>query len=163
MIRKATPHDFAFVHGMYMHPEVNRFLLYEVMDTDEFRPVFDELLERGVKYIYENDELPVGMFKLVPNTNRSAHAVYLGGFAIHPNFAGKGYGSSMMNEIIQYAGQRGFLRIELSVYTENGNARRLYEKAGFREEGILRKLTYLKSENVFLDEVLMSWLSDKIK
>jgi len=163
MIRKATSDDFEFVYGLYMHPQVNRFLLYEMMDADEFRPVFDELLQRGVKFIYENEERPVGMFKLVPNSYRSSHVVYLGGLAVHPDFAGKGYGISMMNEIILYAEQHGFLRIELSLYTENAKARRLYEKAGFQEEGISRKLTYLKSENVFVDEVLMSWLSDKIK
>ena len=163
MIRKATSDDFEFVYGMYMHPQVNRFLLYDVMDADQFRPVFDELLQRGVKFIYENEGVPVGMFKLVPNSYRSSHVVYLGGLAVHPNFAGKGYGISMMNEIILYAEQHGFLRIELSLYVENAKARRLYEKAGFHEEGILRKLTYLKSENVFVDEVLMSWLSDKIK
>ena len=163
MIRKASSDDFEFVYGMYMHPQVNRFLLYDMMGADQFRPVFEELLQRGVKFIYENEGVPVGMFKLVPNSYRSSHVVYLGGLAVHPDFAGRGYGMSMMNEIILYAEQHGFLRIELSLYAENAKARRLYEKAGFQEEGMSRKLTYLRSENAFIDEVLMSWLSDKIK
>jgi putative acetyltransferase len=163
VIRKATEDDFEFVYGLYMHPQVNPFLLYEMMSPEEFRPAFDALLHKDVKYIYENDESPVGMFKLVPNSYRSGHVVYLGGLAIHPDFAGKGYGLSMMEEIIQYAEQCGFLRIELSVYTDNHKAHRLYEKAGFEKEGILRKLSYLKSKNVFVDEVLMSWISEKIR
>ena len=146
-----------------MHPQVNRYLLYEMMSAEDFKPVFDDLLRKDVKYIYESDGKPVGMFKLVPNFYRSGYSVYLGGLAIHPSYGGKGYGLKMMQEIIECASQQGFLRIELSVYVENQKAQHLYEKAGFEKEGILRKYTYLRSENKFLDEVSMAWLSEKIK
>ena len=163
VVRKATQHDFDFVYGLYMHPEANPFLLYEQMDKEEFKSVFDDLLQRDVKYIYESEGTPVGMFKLVPNVHRAGHVVYLGGLAVHPSFAGKGHGFTMMNEIIQYATQQGFLRIELSVAISNVKAQRLYEKTGFGREGILRRLTYLRSENKMVDEVMMSWLNEKIK
>jgi RimJ/RimL family protein N-acetyltransferase len=163
MVRKATQQDFEFIYDLYMHPQVNPFLLYEMMDADEFKPIFDELLNKDVKYIYESGGIPVGMFKLVPNVYRSGHIVYLGGLAIHSSFAGKGYGLSMMQEIIHYAEAQGFLRIELSVSITNERAKHLYEKAGFEKEGILRKYTYLKTEDSFFDEVLMSWLSERIK
>jgi len=163
VVRKATQKDFDFIHELYMHPQVNRFLLYELMNDNEFKPIFDELVHNELKYIYENEVAPVGMFKLVPNVYRAGHIVYLGGLAIHPSFGGKGHGSLMMKEIIQYAEQQGFLRIELSVSVTNLKALRLYERSGFKKEGILRKYTYLREENIFLDEVLMSWLSEKIK
>ena len=51
-----------------------------------------------------------------------------------------------------------FLRIELSVASINEKAIRLYEKAGFEKEGILKKFTYLESEKKFLDEVMMAYL-----
>ena len=162
MIRKATQQDFDFVYRLYMHPHVNRFLLYEMMSAEVFKPIFDDLLKNNVKYIFENDGIPVGMCKLVPNVHRAAHIVYLGGLAIHPDFNEKGYGFSMMKEIIQYSEQRGFLRIELSVSLTNDKAQHLYEKAGFKKEGILRKYTHLRSENKFIDEVFMSWLSEKL-
>lgn len=146
-----------------MHPQVNPFLLYEPMGGEEFKPIFGDLLQRDVKYIFEVEETSVGMFKLVPNVYRAGHIVYLGGLAVHPSFAGKGYGSAMMNEIIQYATQQRFLRIELSVSVTNLKAQHLYEKAGFEREGILRKYTYLQSENKMVDEVMMAWLSEKIK
>ena len=163
MVRKATQEDFDFIYGLYMHPQVNPFLSYEMMDADEFKPIFDELLHKDVKYIYESEGIPVGMFKLVPNVYRSGHIVYLGGLAIHPPFAGKGHGLSMMQEIIHYAEAQGFLRIELSVSVTNEKAKHLYEKAGFEKEGILRKYSYLRTEDSFFDEVLMSWLSERIK
>ena len=160
MIRKATSKDFNFIYSLYMHPQVNPFLLYEVMDAITFRPIFDDLLNRQVKYVFEENNMLVGMCKLIPFTYRASHSVYLGGLAIDPLYAGKGYGSIMMQEIIGYAKQQGFLRIELSVATINEKAVRLYETAGFQKEGVLRKYTYLKSENRFLDEVLMSWLAE---
>ena len=64
----------------------------------------------------------------------------------------------MMNDIIDFAKQNGFLRIELSVALINEKAIRLYEKAGFVKEGLLKKFTYLKSENKYLDEVMMAYL-----
>ncbi|QEC68204.1 GNAT family N-acetyltransferase [Panacibacter ginsenosidivorans] len=98
------------------------------------------------------------MFKLIPLAHRNSHIAYLGGLAIDPAFAGKGYGCAMLNEILAYAKQQRFLRVELSVATINEKAVHLYEKAGFVKEGIFRKFTHLKSENRFLDEVIMAWL-----
>ena len=163
MVRKATPEDFDFVYGLYMHPEVNPFLLYEMMNAEQFKPIFDELLRKNAKYIFEQEGAAIGMFKLVPNVYRAGHIVYLGGLAIHPAYGGKGYGSRMMKEIVQYVEQEGFLRIDLSVSVINPRAQRLYENAGFEKEGILRKYNHLASEGKFLDEVMMSWLSEKIK
>lgn len=160
MIRKAIDSDFDFIYYLYMHPQVNPFLLYEVMDATAFKPIFDDLLNRQVKYVFEENNMPVGMCKLVPFTHRASHSVYLGGLAIDPLYAGKGHGQTMIREIIGYAKQQDFLRIELSVATINEKAIRLYEKAGFQKEGVFRKYTYLKSENRFLDEVLMSWLAE---
>jgi len=160
MIRKATTSDFDFIYSLYMHPQINPYLLYEMMDVAEFKPIFDELFNKDVLYIFEDNNTAVGMFKLVPLLYRNTHIAYLGGLAIHPSFAGKGHGLTMLNEITAYAKQQGFLRVELSVATINEKAIRLYEKVGFVKEGIFRKYTYLKSENRFLDEVMMAWLSE---
>lgn len=158
MIRLATQDDFDYIYGLYMHPQVNPFLLYETMEPGAFRPIYDDLLSKGVKYVFEVDANPVGMCKLVPLQHRNAHIVYLGGVAIDPVYAGKGYGLTLMQEIIAFSQHQGFLRIELSVATINEKAIRLYEKAGFVQEGVLRKFSFLRSENRFLDEAVMSFL-----
>lgn len=160
MIRKAAPSDFDFIYNLYMHQQVNPFLLYEMMNADLFKPIFDELLTKQVKYVFEVNGESAGMCKLVPFAYRSSHIVYLGGLAIHPSYAGKGYGFAMMQEIIAYAKQQGFIRIELSVAAINDKAIGLYEKAGFQKEGLLRKYSYLKSEGRFLDEVMMAWVDE---
>lgn len=158
MIRNITASDFDFIYYLYMHPQVNPFLLYENMDAQSFEPIFNDLLEKNIIYIFEADGVAVGMFKFIPQSYRTAHIAYLGGLAIDPSYAGKGYGLQMMNKIIGLGKQMSILRIELGVDVINAKAIHLYEKAGFVKEGILRKYTWLKTENRFLDEYMMSYL-----
>jgi putative acetyltransferase len=141
-----------------MHPAVNPFLLYEQMDALSFKPIFEDLLHKNIVYIFQEEEMAIGMFKLIPQTHRAAHIAYLGGLAIHPDFAGKGYGKKMIAAILALGKEMGMQRIELSAATINEKAIALYEKMGFQKEGILRKYTYLKSEDRYLDEVMMSYL-----
>ena len=159
MHRKANKNDLQFIYDLYMHSQVNPFLLYEPMDIEEFKPIFDRLLKDEIKYIFmDENSTPIGMFKLSPLTYRASHIAYLGGLAIHPDFAGRGFGREMMQEIIDFANQQGYKRIELSVATENLRAIELYKKVGFEAEGIMRKYAYLKQEGRFLDELLMSYI-----
>lgn len=141
-----------------MHPVTNPWLLYERMDKDSFQPVFDDLLARDIIYIYSEAGVDIGMFKFIHQQYRNAHMAYLGGLAIHPDHAGKGYGQKMMQEIIDLGKQMNLVRIELSTATINEKAIRLYQKTGFEKEGILRKYTWFKNENRFIDEVMMSYL-----
>ncbi len=158
MNRIATEADFQFIFDLYMHPNVNPHLLYEQMNIEAFKPIFDELLSDNVLYVFEEQGLPIGMFKLVLLKHRCSHIAYLGGLAISPNGTGKGFGLKMMHEIIELAQQKNVKRLELSAGTQNTKAIALYEKAGFKAEGILRKYTYLKSEGRYLDELLMSYI-----
>jgi RimJ/RimL family protein N-acetyltransferase len=158
MLRPATDNDFDFIYRLYMHPLVNRYLLYETMEAGAFKPIARELLEKKQIFIYESEGRATGMCKLVPQQHRDAHRVYLGGLAIHPDHAGKGEGKKMLEEIVDYCRQNNFLRIELTVAAENEKAIHLYEKAGFVKEGLMKKFTFLKSENKFLDEVMMALL-----
>ncbi len=158
MVRHAVSEDFDFIYALYFHPDINPFLLYEMMEKTDFQDIFDDLLSKNCLYIFEDAEQQVGMFKLVPLTYRTSHIAYLGGVAIHPQYSGRGFGVQMMNEILALSQQKGFLRIELSAATMNEKAIHLYEKVGFQKEGILSRYTYLKSKNQFLDEVLMSYL-----
>ena len=158
MIRKVTDNDFDFIYELFMHPQSNPFLLYELMDKTSFAPIFKDLLLKEVLFIYEKESIPIGMCKLVPQHHRNAHIVYLGSVAILPNLTGKGEGLQLLEEIRLYVKERGFLRIELTVATGNEKAIRLYEKAGFMKEGILKKYTLLKTENRFIDEIVMAYL-----
>ena len=162
MIRPATTDDFSFIYGLYMHQEINPFLLYEPMDVETFQPIFNELVADKVLFVFCVQDAPTGMFKLVQLKHRAAHIAYLGGVAIDPVFAGKSYGTRMFEEIIAFGSSMHLHRIELSVATHNLHAINLYKKFGFKVEGILRDYTYLKNENRYIDEVLMSYLYEDI-
>ena len=157
-IRPVTTADFDLIYHLYMHPQTNPYLLYEWMEKEQFKPIFEELLAKGIVYVYEEAGKTVGMFKLAPWGYRTDHIVYLGGLAIHPDCFGQGYGMKMTQAILDFAKSLGYLRVELSTAVTNEKAIRLYEKAGFEKEGVLRRYTHLKSEGVFLDEVMMSYL-----
>ena len=158
MIRKAKHEDLDFIFRLYMHPVSNPWLLYEEMDKPEFESIFNDLLIKKVLYVYEEEGIRIGMFKLIRYTYRTSHVAYLGGLAIDPDFSGKGKGLKLIQEIIDFAKQNAILRIELSAATINERAIHLYKKAGFIEEGILKKYTFFEKENKYLDEMLMAYV-----
>jgi putative acetyltransferase len=158
MVRNITAEDVDFIYRLYMHPQVNPWLLYEQMDQQAFLPVYNELLSKNIIYIFNEDGADRGMFKFIQQQHRNAHTAYLGGVAIDPLFARQGYAVKMMEEIIDLGRMTGIKRIELSTAMINEKAIRLYEKVGFEKEGVLKKYTWLKSENRYLDELMMSYI-----
>ena len=158
MTRNITETDFDFIFELYMHPLVNPFLLYEKMGEEAFKPIFDDLLAQNIVYIFSENGQDIGMFKFIPLKHRNHHMAYLGGVAIHPDFAGNGFGSKMFDEIIDLGKNMSLKRIELSTVTFNEKAIKLYEKHGFVKEGILRNYTHLVSENRYIDEQIMSYI-----
>lgn len=158
MLKLATEHDFDFVYRLYMHPEINPYLLYETMDEASFSPIFQALISAQQIYLFSVDDHVVGMFKFIQQNHRTAHIAYLGGFAIAPEFAGQGYAGKMLQAAIELGRERGIKRLELSTSTDNLRAIHVYQRAQFQAEGVLRRYTYLASENRYLDEVMMSYL-----
>lgn len=161
MLVKAVATDFDFFYNLYMHPQVNPYLLYDEMSTAAFRPIFDELLQQQVLYKFNDGIADAGMCKLVLHQYRDAHKMYVGGFAIHPEQSGKGYGFLMMQDILDFAKSNNRSRVDLSVSTENAKAIALYKKCGFVIEGLLKNYSYLANENRFVDEYMMCYLPNR--
>ena len=69
---------------------------------------------------------------------RRRHALTLG-ISVLPAAQGKGVGSALMAALCDYADRwLGALRMELTVYTDNAAAIRLYRKFGFEIEGTFK-------------------------
>ena len=158
MLRKVAITDFDYIYQLYMNEEVNPYLLYEMMSKNEFQPIFNALLNEQVLYLYLNEGEVIGMCKLIRQKYRCDHVMYLGGLAIHPLHAGKGFGIKIIQEIVDLCSDMEILRIELSVAEHNTRAIKLYEKSGFEKEGILRNYAVLKKENKMFNEILMSYI-----
>ncbi|MFE3224060.1 GNAT family N-acetyltransferase [Nocardia sp. NPDC059228] len=77
---------------------------------------------------------------------------------IGPDGQGRGLGTEATRLIVGYGFEKlGLHRISLEVYAFNPRARRAYEKAGFRPEGVLRES--LRYGDEWIDATVMSILS----
>jgi RimJ/RimL family protein N-acetyltransferase len=85
------------------------------------------------------------------------HSAVLG-MGVLSAYRGMGVGTALLQTTLEAARKRGLTRIELFVRSDNERARRVYEKAGFAIEGVLRK--HMLARGVYRDSYLMSLLFD---
>jgi len=87
-------------------------------------------------------------------TNRNA---IFGIFIGDKNYWGKGYGTDATRTILRYAfGEANLHRVELEVFSFNQRGIRVYEKCGFKLEGVRRQALY--REGAWHDEHVMAIL-----
>lgn len=156
--RLAQDKDLQSVFELYMEPSANAFLTFDPMSVQEFFPVFKSMLADGNVYVSELGQEIVATFRLIQKVHRQSHVLYLGGFTIKKSFKGKGLGFQVLEHIKNDAKSRGFMRIELTVDTENSPAINLYRKVGFEIEGKLKNNYRLASTGNYYDEYLMALL-----
>jgi ribosomal protein S18 acetylase RimI-like enzyme len=98
----------------------------------------------------------VGYVKLGPfyKLEASSHVVELKGLAVDPHQQGRGIGGLLIRAAINAAQRRKARRIVLRVLASNPNARRLYEKRGFKVEGILHEQFLLNDR--YVDDIFMA-------
>jgi RimJ/RimL family protein N-acetyltransferase len=79
------------------------------------------------------------------------------GIYVHQDYQDKGLGTIMTSMAISLARERGLHRIELSVVADNKKAIHVYEKVGFKIEGI-QKEAYYGEEGKYHDITIMGLL-----
>ena len=71
------------------------------------------------------------------------------GMGVHDDFTGRGFGRILLGAMVEAADDwLDIKRLELTVYTDNDAAIRLYEKFGFEKEGLLRSFAYRAGQYV---------------
>jgi RimJ/RimL family protein N-acetyltransferase len=70
-----------------------------------------------------------------------------------------GIGSALVRAAVDWARERGLLKVALGVFPDNERAIAVYERAGFVREG-LRRRQYRGPGNALRDELLMAWFPD---
>lgn len=170
VLRPFTGGDLAAMSQALLDPEVGRLTGSVHDETAEFAastPEQDEVLRDW--YATRNDQRDrldlavtdrasgVCVGEAVLNEwdeeNRSCNFRILLGRAGR----GRGLGTEATRLIVGYGFERlGLHRISLEVYSFNPRARRVYEKAGFRAEGILRET--LRYGDQWIDATVMSIL-----
>jgi ribosomal-protein-alanine N-acetyltransferase len=77
--------------------------------------------------------------------------------AVHPDFRGRGFGSAVLEALMERTRRgEGLTDFTLEVRASNAAALRLYEKAGFREEG--RRRGYYAEPS---EDAIIMWLRKK--
>lgn len=113
-----------------------------------------KLIKDGVKsFVAINNNVPVGCLRLTFGVSKKSHCSEFVVF-VDPNFRRKGVAELLLKNAINYLKEKGFLRIELSVFSDNKSAIKLYKKLGFVKEGVRKNA--LKRNNDFFDEILMA-------
>ncbi len=160
LLRKATIADFDALHRIYMHESVNPYLNFEIMDKEQFKPLFNELLQSGDMYVYEGETHVVATCIVMRLKRRAHHVVSLGSLATHPAFHGQGIGTKFLNELISKLKVEGVKRIDLCAEADNPKAIKFYQKLGFELEGVLKKYFIREGDNNYIDEHLMAKILD---
>jgi len=113
---------------------------------------------REFPIIYAGDFLGVARFDQMDANNRSIRV----GADIVPGERGKGYGTQVLNGILEYwFDHMNFHRIWLCVLETNHVAMKLYENVGFKEEGTMRKAIWRGGQ--YRDYIIMSILEEEYR
>lgn len=158
MLRLATPADSNAVYSIYMHPEVVPFLGYDPMSAADFAAIFEELVECRSFYVFERNGNIMGFIRSTRQPGRASHVVYLGTFAVSPQWRGTGVAREIMEGLITMLKEQGVLRLELQLEPDNPRALAFYTRLGFQQEGRLRAAYKRSTDPHYMDEIYMGKL-----
>ena len=156
-VRRLTPADAALyrdirLQGLRSDPEV----FGSTFEAEDARPLtfFSERLGASAAFGAFHDSEIVGVAGLLIREGRKeAHKALLVGMYVRPSARKAGVGRRLVETIIEFARPRVEL-VQLAVVSDNGPARRLYERLGFLEYGLEKKA--LKQDGHYYDELLMA-------
>lgn len=101
----------------------------------------------------ENNKLVGYLFAIGGNTIKNKHCAYIV-IGISAENRGRGVGTRLFVELERWAIDHGIHRLELTVITENIAGIKLYERAGFKVEGVKQDSLFMDGR--FVDEYYMS-------
>jgi len=120
--------------------------------TREF--VLNNIKQGYPQYIALDNDRVVGWCDIIPINGIDFKHCGVLGMGVHKDYRRKGIGSALLDETLVGAKEFGLERVELEVYTSNKVAIRLYEKYGFKFEGIKRRAR--KLEDMYFDIQIMA-------
>ena len=160
MRRLATPEDIDTVFALYMHEKVVPYLGYDPMPLEDFRPIYQEMVESRRFFVYELDGRIAGFYRATRYPGRVQHVASLGTLAVDPALHGQGVALAMVSQAIDELKAAGVKRVELCVESDNAPGLRFYEKLGFQREGTLRKFYRRAGAAEAIDDHMMALLFD---
>jgi putative acetyltransferase len=159
-VRGSSGDDWEALHAIWGQPSVywgTMAIPYQSAEFDRRR--VQQPPERFWPLAAELDGQVVGNSGLFLDERNRSHVGHVG-MMVHEDYQGMGVGSALMEAVIDLSENwLGLSRLQLEVYSDNDRARRLYQKYGFREEGIWRAYAFRAGR--FIDTLVMGRLRDE--
>ncbi|MCD7111805.1 GNAT family N-acetyltransferase [Rhizobium sp. DKSPLA3] len=111
----------------------------------------------SLSVVAELDGRIVGLGGLHRQSGRRQHVAILG-LGVHDDYQRQGIGVALLEALLDAAfNWLQIRRVELTVFSDNAGAIELYQRAGFRREGLLR--AYAFRDGVYADVLAMALIS----
>ena len=160
-VRHVEPDDYCALHDVFAQPNVIAGTLQLPFPSlERSRKRTSETDDGRYRLVAVVDDKVVGMLSLLIMTNpRRRHTGSIG-MAVHDAYQGRGVGSALMEKMLELADNwLNLERIELTVFTDNERAVRLYQRFGFEIEGTLQQ--YAFRDGALVDAYSMARLRTK--
>ena len=161
-IRRAEPGDAAAL--VRLAEAVGREQERWILASEGWRSIGDE--RRYLKtvlrhpdaavFVAEDDGVVVGRLSLSRDPNPASRHVADLGLMVAASHRGKGIGTMLLEEAVNWSRRSEIRKLELHVFPWNAPALRLYESFGFEREGY-RKGHYSR-DGELVDAILMAYL-----
>lgn len=119
------------------------------MSDGDFKPERD-VQERGLRLILEqprrgriavvrNNDRIFGMVNMLftISTARGGFVIMMEDVVIHPHHRGQGYGTMLLDYVVDYAKQKGFLRVTLLTDKISAESQEFFKKQGFEYSNMI--------------------------
>lgn len=156
-IRVLEKEDLHFVHRLFNDESVTNYWFEEpYLSFEQLKKEYDEQLHTNQlrRFILEDEAGErVGFVALYKIDHQHRHAEFA--IIISPDYQGKGYASIATDLAISYSFSiLNLHKLYLLVAKKNEKAIHIYEKAGFKEEGLLKEHFFVDGQ--YEDCLIMS-------
>ena len=163
-IRKFEKSDIPKKVEWINNPANNRFLHYNIpLSVEGTERWFDSHQGETTRYdaVIEADGVPVGTIGLLSIDRKNSKAEYYIAMG-ETAYKGKGVAKEASRLILAYGFEElGLNRIYLFTEADNIAAQKLFERVGFKREGILKQDVY--SHGAFADRIAYGYLKEEWK
>ena len=113
--------------------------LFEAPPPDEAFAFYRSLVAHGQCHVALQGASVLGWCDIQPCFGQARAHIGTLGMGLLPAFRHRGIGTQLLSAAISTAWSRDLVRIELTVREDNANAKALYERLGFRDEGVKKQ------------------------
>lgn len=112
----------------------------EAPPIDSVRAFVQRIIAGGVpQFVALEGDTVIGWCDVIPNSIEGFTHVGRLGMGVQKDYRGKGIGEKLARATIGKAKKKGLEKVVLSVFASNLAAIKLYEKIGFKVEGVKKK------------------------